>query len=119
MHLTRLPAYLTIQFVRFFYKEKEKVNAKILKVNRSSDVVFDLYVCVKDVQYSMVLDVFDLCTPEMQKRLMPIREKIKHAEDAKLERERAKVLQNILIYSSTPIFRCFRNSQRQSLKRKI
>jgi ubiquitin carboxyl-terminal hydrolase 14 len=75
-HLSRLPAYLTIQFVRFFYKEKEKINAKILK----------------DVQYSMILDVFDLCTPELQKRLMPIREKIKIAEDAKLDRERAKKL---------------------------
>ena len=39
----------------------------------------------------MVLDVFDLCTPDLQKRLMPMREKIKKAEDAKLERERAKV----------------------------
>lgn len=75
-HLSRLPAYLTIQFVRFFYKEKDKINAKILK----------------DVQYSMILDVFDLCTPELQKRLMPVREKIKNAEDAKLERERAKKL---------------------------
>jgi len=28
----RLPAYLTIQMVRFFYKGKEAVNAKILKV---------------------------------------------------------------------------------------
>ena len=39
----------------------------------------------------MVLDVFDLCTPELQKLLMPMREKIKLSEDAKLERERAKV----------------------------
>ena len=30
--LGRLPAYLTIQMVRFFYKEKESVNAKVLKV---------------------------------------------------------------------------------------
>lgn len=76
LRLSRLPAYLTIQFVRFFYKEKEKINAKILK----------------DVQYSMMLDVFDLCTPELQKRLIPMREKIKLAEDAKLDRERAKKL---------------------------
>jgi len=75
-HLSRLPAYLTIQFVRFFYKEKEKINAKILK----------------DIQYSMVLDVFDLCTPELKQRLIPVREKIKAAEDAKLDRERAKKL---------------------------
>ncbi len=39
----------------------------------------------------MILDVFDLCTPELQKRLMPMREKIKSSEDAKLDRERAKV----------------------------
>lgn len=29
--ISRLPAYLTIQFVRFFFKENSKVNAKILK----------------------------------------------------------------------------------------
>ncbi|CAF0811795.1 unnamed protein product [Rotaria sordida] len=80
-HLSRLPAYLTIQFVRFFYKEKEKINAKILK----------------DVQYSMVLDVFDICTPDLQKRLMPAREKIKQAEDAKLDRERAKKLGEVVV----------------------
>jgi hypothetical protein len=44
----------------------------------------------------MILDVFDVCTPEFQKRLMPIREKIKLAEDAKLDRERAKVFNNRL-----------------------
>lgn len=83
---------MTIQFVRFFYKEKEKINAKILKVNsRLIEEEFSL-ILIKDVQYSVVLDVFDLCTPELQKSLLPIREKIKSAEDAKLERERAKVL---------------------------
>lgn len=30
--LSRVPAYLTVQMVRFFYKEKESVNAKVLKV---------------------------------------------------------------------------------------
>lgn len=30
--LSRLPGYLTVQMVRFFYKEKESVNAKVLKV---------------------------------------------------------------------------------------
>lgn len=32
--LNRIPAYLTVQMVRFYYKEKDNVNAKILKVNR-------------------------------------------------------------------------------------
>ena len=31
--LNRIPAYLTIQMVRFYYKEKDNVNAKILKVS--------------------------------------------------------------------------------------
>lgn len=31
--LSRLPGYLTVQMVRFFYKEKESVNAKVLKVS--------------------------------------------------------------------------------------
>uniref|UniRef100_A0A670I9W7 Ubiquitin carboxyl-terminal hydrolase n=1 Tax=Podarcis muralis TaxID=64176 RepID=A0A670I9W7_PODMU len=32
--ISRLPAYLTIQMVRFFYKEKESVNAKVLKSSK-------------------------------------------------------------------------------------
>jgi len=36
--IKRIPGYLTIQFVRFFYKEKESVNAKILKVGNYNTV---------------------------------------------------------------------------------
>ncbi|XP_038056939.1 ubiquitin carboxyl-terminal hydrolase 14-like isoform X2 [Patiria miniata] len=67
--ISRLPAYLPIQMVRFYYKEKENINAKILK----------------DVKYPMVLDVFDLCTKELQEKLVPIRLKFKEMEDRKLE----------------------------------
>ncbi|XP_034938958.1 ubiquitin carboxyl-terminal hydrolase 14 [Chelonus insularis] len=66
--ISRLPAYLTIQFVRFFYKEKEAINAKILK----------------DVKFPMEFDAFDLCSPELQKKLMPMREKFKEMEDKKV-----------------------------------
>ncbi len=38
--LSRLPAYLTVQMVRFFYKEKESVNAKVLKVCQNNHVWF-------------------------------------------------------------------------------
>ena len=38
--IKRLPAYLTIQMVRFYYKGKEAVNAKILKVGFILDVGF-------------------------------------------------------------------------------
>uniref|UniRef100_A0A667ZSB7 Ubiquitin carboxyl-terminal hydrolase n=1 Tax=Myripristis murdjan TaxID=586833 RepID=A0A667ZSB7_9TELE len=42
--LSRLPAYLTVQMVRFFYKEKESVNAKVLKMVKKSDAA-------KEVKY--------------------------------------------------------------------
>ncbi|XP_008559288.1 ubiquitin carboxyl-terminal hydrolase 14 [Microplitis demolitor] len=67
--ISRLPSYLTIQFVRFFYKEKEAINAKILK----------------DVKFPMDFDAFDLCTPELQKKLIPMRDKFKELEDKKVE----------------------------------
>ncbi|KAK7073067.1 Ubiquitin carboxyl-terminal hydrolase 14 [Halocaridina rubra] len=72
--ISRLPAYLPVEMVRFFYKEKEAVNAKILK----------------DVKFPMVLDVYELCTPELQKKLIPNREKYKDMEERELEEERAK-----------------------------
>ncbi|XP_013393115.1 ubiquitin carboxyl-terminal hydrolase 14-like [Lingula anatina] len=68
--ISRLPAYLTIQFVRFFYKEKEAVNAKILK----------------DVKFTEILDLFDLCTEELQQKLVPMRTKFKEEEDKNVER---------------------------------
>ncbi|XP_059163013.1 ubiquitin carboxyl-terminal hydrolase 14-like [Physella acuta] len=67
--ISRLPAYLTIQFVRFFYKEKQSTNAKILK----------------DIKFPLSLDVFDLCTPALQQKLIPMRDKFKAAEDKKVE----------------------------------
>ncbi|KAJ3649909.1 hypothetical protein Zmor_021626 [Zophobas morio] len=67
--ISRLPAYLTIQFVRFYYKEKESINAKILK----------------DVKFPMEFDAYDLCTPELQEKLAPVRAKFKELEDAQVE----------------------------------
>jgi ubiquitin carboxyl-terminal hydrolase 14 len=63
--ISRLPAYLCIQNVRFFYKEKDKINAKILK----------------DVKFTLQLDVFELCTPELQQKLIPVREKFRIVDD--------------------------------------
>ncbi|KHN88446.1 Ubiquitin carboxyl-terminal hydrolase 14 [Toxocara canis] len=70
--IDRLPAYLSIQMVRFFYKEKDKVNAKILK----------------DVKFPMSLDMYDMCTPELQQKLLPMREAFKEDEDKKMEQLR-------------------------------
>ncbi|XP_056149138.1 ubiquitin carboxyl-terminal hydrolase 14 [Lampris incognitus] len=74
--LSRLPAYLTIQMVRFFYKEKESVNAKVLK----------------DVKFPLILDVYELCTTELQEKMLPVRSKFKEMEDKKLEQNQKKLV---------------------------
>jgi ubiquitin carboxyl-terminal hydrolase 14 len=60
-----LPAYLSTQFVRFQYKERASTNAKILK----------------DIKFPISLDVFELCTPELQDKLLPMRAKFKEQDD--------------------------------------
>ncbi|KAK5647304.1 hypothetical protein RI129_002196 [Pyrocoelia pectoralis] len=67
--ISRLPAYLTIQFVRFYFKEKESINAKILK----------------DVKFPLDFDAYELCSPELQDKLTPMRLKFKELEDAQVE----------------------------------
>eukprot|EP00069_Balaena_mysticetus_P002188 bmy_03995T0 len=69
--ISRLPAYLTIQMVRFFYKEKESVNAKVLK----------------DVKFPLMLDVYELCTPELQEKMISFRSKFKDLEDKKINQQ--------------------------------
>uniref|UniRef100_A0A4W5QHV1 Ubiquitin carboxyl-terminal hydrolase n=1 Tax=Hucho hucho TaxID=62062 RepID=A0A4W5QHV1_9TELE len=72
--VSRLPAYLTIQMVRFFYKEKESVNAKVLK----------------DVKFPLMLDVYELCTSGLQEKMVAVRSKFKEIEDKKLEKQSQK-----------------------------
>ncbi|XP_046999620.1 ubiquitin carboxyl-terminal hydrolase 14 [Schistocerca americana] len=71
--ISRLPAYLTVQFVRFYYKEREAINAKILK----------------DVKFPLDFDAFELCTPELQQKLTPMRSKFKEYEDKRVEESQA------------------------------
>lgn len=73
--ISRLPGYLNISLVRFYYKEKERVSAKVLK----------------DVKFQMTLDLFDLCTPELQQKLKPNREFFRlQDEEQKLIRKSEK-----------------------------
>ncbi|XP_063779640.1 ubiquitin carboxyl-terminal hydrolase 14 [Pseudophryne corroboree] len=74
--ISRSPAYLTIQMVRFFYKEKESVNAKVLK----------------DVKFPLMLDIYELCTPELQEKMVPYRSKFKDLDD-KVSDQAPKVIQ--------------------------
>ncbi|XP_015516804.1 ubiquitin carboxyl-terminal hydrolase 14 [Neodiprion pinetum] len=71
--ISRLPAYLTVQFVRFYYKEKEAINAKILK----------------DVKFPLDFDAFELCSSELQSKLTPMRDRFKEHEDSLLEEQRS------------------------------
>ena len=65
MAITRLPGYITIQMVRFHFKQKEAVNAKVLK----------------DVKFPVMLDMFEMCSKELQERLVPRRTQFKEYED--------------------------------------
>ena len=69
LKVARLPGYLTVQMVRFQFKQKDAINAKILK----------------DIKFPMMLDVHDLCTSELQNKLLPMRSKFKDYEDAIVE----------------------------------
>merc|ERR1712029_230665 len=69
LKVSRLPGYLTVQMMRFQYKQKDAVNAKILK----------------DIKFSLVLDVFELCSEELQNKLVPMRTKFKDHEDRLVE----------------------------------
>lgn len=68
--ISRLPAYLTVQFVRFQYKGKEGINAKVLK----------------DIKFPLDFDAYELCSADLQLKLTPMRSKFKEVEDAALEK---------------------------------
>ncbi|XP_037958687.1 ubiquitin carboxyl-terminal hydrolase 14 [Teleopsis dalmanni] len=77
--ISRLPAYLTVQFVRFQYKGREGINAKVLK----------------DIKFPMDFDAFDLCTEELKAKLCPMRAKFKEAEDKKVENQMIDTVSNV------------------------
>jgi len=55
--ISKLPYYLNVQFVRFYWKKTAEKKAKI----------------VRPVDFPMTLDLFKYCTPELQARLLPNR----------------------------------------------
>ncbi|KAF6138212.1 hypothetical protein GIB67_011052 [Kingdonia uniflora] len=63
-----LPRYLTVQFVRFFWKRESNQKAKILR----------------KVDYPLELDVFDLCSDELRKKLESPRQILRDEENKKL-----------------------------------
>lgn len=63
-----LPRYLTVQFVRFFWKRESNQKAKILR----------------KVDYPLELDVYDLCSEELRKKLEGPRQILRDEEGKKL-----------------------------------
>lgn len=66
--ISGLPRYLTIQFVRFFWKRESNQKAKILR----------------KVDYPLELDVYDLCSDDLKKKLEGPRQRLRDEEGKKL-----------------------------------
>ncbi|KAI8910872.1 hypothetical protein EDD86DRAFT_189502, partial [Gorgonomyces haynaldii] len=73
--ISRLPKYLTVNFVRFQWKPQEKIKAKILK----------------RVQFPFELDMVTFCTPELQQKLQKGKAHIKTVEEKKAENRKLKL----------------------------
>ncbi|MCJ1475474.1 deubiquitinating enzyme [Lambiella insularis] len=77
--ISRLPKYLTVHFVRFFWKREAQKKAKIMR----------------KVTFPPELDVVEFCTDELKKRVIPVRDKVreirKDEEDVIRARKRQKV----------------------------
>lgn len=48
---------------------------------------------LQDVKFPLMLDVYELCTTELQEKMLPTRSKFKEVEDKKLEKQQQKVSQ--------------------------
>lgn len=69
---------------------------------------------LKDVKFPLMLDVYELCTTELQEKMLPIRSKFKNMEDKKLEKQQQKVrlIYNIVLMSYNLVaekFPCYNN----------
>eukprot|EP00039_Didymoeca_costata_P031423 m.34659 g.34659 ORF g.34659 m.34659 type:complete len:557 (-) comp8759_c0_seq2:2549-4219(-) len=69
--LERAPGYLVVNFVRFFYKQKEKTACKILK----------------DVKFPVELDIQPLCSKELTSKMKPARDAFEEYRNAEIEKE--------------------------------
>ncbi|EAW08867.1 ubiquitin-specific protease UBP6 [Aspergillus clavatus NRRL 1] len=72
--IARLPKYLTVHFVRFFWKRETQKKAKIMR----------------KVTFPAELDVVDFCTEELKKQLVPIRDKVRDIRKEEVDVERAR-----------------------------
>lgn len=63
--ISRLPYYLSIQFVRFFWRQDKQSKAKILR----------------PVEFPFTLDLYEFCSDELKETLNPTRKRVQEIED--------------------------------------
>jgi ubiquitin carboxyl-terminal hydrolase 14 len=72
--ISRLPKYLTVHFVRFFWKREAQKKAKIMR----------------KVTFPHELDVVEFCTDKLRKMLVPVRDKVREVRKDEEDVERAQ-----------------------------
>lgn len=72
--ISRLPKYLTVHFVRFFWKREAQKKAKIMR----------------KVTFPHELDVVEFCTDELRQMLVPVRDKVREVRKDEEDIERAR-----------------------------
>ncbi|KAK4222352.1 hypothetical protein QBC38DRAFT_427460 [Podospora fimiseda] len=72
--ISRLPKYLTVHFVRFFWKRDVQKKAKIMR----------------KVSFPQELDAVEFCTDELRKALIPVRDKVREVRKEEEDIERAR-----------------------------
>lgn len=77
--IARLPKYLTVHFVRFFWKRDAQKKAKIMR----------------KVTFPAELDVVDFCTDELKGLVIPVRDKVREIRKEELDFERARKRQKV------------------------
>jgi ubiquitin carboxyl-terminal hydrolase 14 len=77
--ISRLPKYLTVHFVRFFWKREAGKKAKIMR----------------KVTFPSELDVVEFCTDTLRKQLVPVRDKVREIRKDEQDVERARKRQKL------------------------
>lgn len=77
--IARLPKYLTVHFVRFFWKRETQKKAKIMR----------------KVTFPAELDVVEFCTDELKNKLVPVRDKVREIRKDEQDVERARKRQKM------------------------
>ncbi|KAF7717912.1 Ubiquitin carboxyl-terminal hydrolase [Penicillium ucsense] len=77
--ISRLPKYLTVHFVRFFWKRETQKKAKIMR----------------KVTFPAELDAVEFCTEELRNQLVPIRDKVREIRKDEVDLERSRKRQRL------------------------